>query len=110
MDALSEAILRLLRRQEQSDRRLEQIEQTLGLSQQPAPEPQPPPPFPTPPPVPAPITQYPSPTLEARVGLTWINRIGAVTLLLGAAFFFKYAVDNEWIGPAGRVIDRKSVV
>jgi len=42
--------------------------------------------------------------LEARVGLTWVNRIGAVTLLLGAAFFFKYAVDNEWIGPAGRVI------
>ena len=105
MDALSEAILRLLRRQEQSDRRLEQIERTLGLSQQPAPEPQPPPPpASAPPSPPSPITYHPSPTLEARVGLTWVNRIGAVTLLLGAAFFFKYAVDNEWIGPAGRVI------
>jgi uncharacterized membrane protein len=38
------------------------------------------------------------------MGLTWINRVGAVTLLLGAAFFFKHAVDNQWIGPAGRVL------
>ena len=104
MDALSEAILRLLRRQEQSDRRLDRIEEALGLSQQPAPEPPPPPPPPAPLSAPLPVTQHPSPTLEARVGLTWINRIGAITLLLGAAFFFKYAVDNEWIGPAGRVI------
>lgn len=45
-----------------------------------------------------------TPTLEANVGLRWINRIGVVTVLLGVAFFFKYAVDNDWIGPAGRVI------
>jgi uncharacterized membrane protein len=45
-----------------------------------------------------------TPNLETNVGLTWINRIGAVTVMLGVAFFFKYAVDNDWVGPAGRVI------
>ncbi len=42
--------------------------------------------------------------LESKVGLTLINRIGVVTLVLGVAFFFKWAVDNNWIGPSGRVI------
>ena len=42
--------------------------------------------------------------VETQAGLVWVNRIGAITLILGAAFFFKYAVDNDWIGPAGRVI------
>src|SRR5450432_3242452 len=28
---------------------------------------------------------------------------GAITLLLGIAFFIKYAFDNGWIGPSGRV-------
>ena len=38
------------------------------------------------------------------MGLTWINRIGVVTLIIGVAFFFKYAIDNQWIGETGRVI------
>lgn len=42
--------------------------------------------------------------IESNVGLKWINRIGVVTVLLGIIFFFKYAVDNEWVGPAGRVL------
>ena len=42
--------------------------------------------------------------LESKVGLTLVNRIGAITLVLGVAFFFKWAVDSNWIGPAGRVI------
>ncbi len=44
------------------------------------------------------------PKLETKVGLTIVNRIGVVTLVLGVAFFFKWAVDNNWIGPGGRVI------
>ena len=32
-----------------------------------------------------------------------LNKIGALTLLISAGLFFKAAVDNEWIGPAGRV-------
>ncbi len=42
--------------------------------------------------------------LETRMGLTWINRIGVITLIIGVAFFFKYAIDNQWIGETGRVI------
>lgn len=51
--------------------------------------------------VPSPATH---PALESRVGLTVVNRIGVLTLVLGVGFFFKWAVDNNWIGPAGRVI------
>lgn len=40
---------------------------------------------------------------ETRFGLTLLNRIGVITLILGAAFFFKYAVENEWVGPGARV-------
>ena len=41
--------------------------------------------------------------LETTFGLNWINRIAVFTLLLGAAFLFKYGVDNEWFGPGVRV-------
>src|SRR3569833_3656881 len=44
-----------------------------------------------------------APTGESRIGLTLINRIGAFTLSNGSIFFFKYAADNEWIGPTARV-------
>jgi len=43
------------------------------------------------------------PHLETTFGLNWINRIAVVTLLLGAAFLFKYGVDNDWFGPGLRV-------
>ncbi len=42
-------------------------------------------------------------TLEERIALVWFTRVGAAAVLLGAAYFFKYAVDNHWIGPLGRV-------
>lgn len=42
--------------------------------------------------------------LESRVGLTIVNRIGAITLAIGIVFFFKYAVDSKWIGASGRVL------
>ncbi|AGP36064.1 DUF2339 domain-containing protein [Sorangium cellulosum] len=44
-----------------------------------------------------------TPTIEERLGLTWLTRAGAATFLLGALFFFKYAADNAWVGPLGRV-------
>ena len=37
------------------------------------------------------------------LGLTLVNRIGAITLAIGILFFFKYAADSGWIGPAARV-------
>ncbi len=45
-----------------------------------------------------------SPAPEENRGLKIINRIGALTLAIGVVFFFKYAVDNRWIGASGRVI------
>lgn len=45
----------------------------------------------------------PPPTFEEQVGIVWLTRIGAAVFVVGALFFFKYAVDNSWIGPMGRV-------
>ena len=41
--------------------------------------------------------------LETQIGSQWLNRIGMVALLVGAAYFLKLAFDNNWIGPSGRV-------
>jgi len=41
--------------------------------------------------------------LEALIAGQWLNRIGIVAVLLGTSFFLKYAFDNNWIGPSGRV-------
>ena len=43
------------------------------------------------------------PDLEARIGSHWLNRIGIAALLIGISYFLKFAFDNNWIGPAGRV-------
>ncbi len=43
-------------------------------------------------------------SLESRVGSQWFNRIGIVALLIGVAWFLKFAFDNHWVGPAGRVL------
>src|SRR5437588_9183609 len=41
--------------------------------------------------------------LETRIGAHWLNRVGIAAVLFGAAFFLKYAFDNDWIGPSMRV-------
>jgi uncharacterized membrane protein len=41
--------------------------------------------------------------LEARIGSHWLNRIGIAAVLIGVSYFLKYAFDNNWIGPAGRI-------
>ena len=51
-----------------------------------------------------PVAPPPPQQLETRLGLTIINRVGAITLAIGIVFFFKYAVDSRWIGESGRVI------
>ncbi len=40
---------------------------------------------------------------ENRIGADWLNRIGIAAVLIGCAYFLKYAFENRWIGPAGRV-------
>ncbi|HEX3109626.1 MAG TPA: DUF2339 domain-containing protein [Thermoanaerobaculia bacterium] len=41
--------------------------------------------------------------LETRIGAHWLNRVGIAAVLFGAAFFLKYAFDNDWVGPSMRV-------
>jgi uncharacterized membrane protein len=41
--------------------------------------------------------------LEVAIGTRWFNVAGIITLLFGVAFFLKYAYENAWIGPHGRV-------
>lgn len=138
MDALTEAIVRLLRRQAEMDARIGALERRLlelhgeagggapaheagpeaavpppvgtdHLAPPPEPEPEP---KPEPEPEPEPAASVSAatgaadsaPAFETRLGLTWINRIGAFTFLLAVAFFFKLAVDNAWIGESGRVM------
>src|SRR6478672_1895042 len=43
-------------------------------------------------------------SLENRVGSQWLNRVGIIAVLIGVALFLKFAFDNHWVGPAGRVL------
>ncbi len=33
----------------------------------------------------------------------WLSKVGIITLVLGVAFFVKYAIDQDWINETGRV-------
>jgi uncharacterized membrane protein len=58
---------------------------------------------------PAPIFSGPLPDvpppldLESRIAGRWMNRVGLVAVAIGVSYFLKYAIDNDWIGPAGQV-------
>ncbi|HKW75335.1 MAG TPA: DUF2339 domain-containing protein [Terriglobales bacterium] len=41
--------------------------------------------------------------LEGTIGKLWLNRIGIIAILIGVAYFLKYAFENQWIGETGRV-------
>ena len=41
---------------------------------------------------------------EQILGGNWLARIGILALIIGIGFFLKYAFDNNWLGPAARVI------
>lgn len=43
------------------------------------------------------------PDLEKFIGENLMSKIGIAILVLAIGFFVKYAIDNNWIGPAGRV-------
>ena len=69
-------------------------------------EPKPAPPaMPSIPPRPASVVsgKQSSADLESRIGSHWLNRIGIAAVLIGVSYFLKFAFDNNWIGPAGRV-------
>ncbi|HEY9137428.1 MAG TPA: DUF2339 domain-containing protein, partial [Terriglobus sp.] len=46
----------------------------------------------------------PPPSLENRLGAQIFNRIGIIALLCAATLGLKLAIDNQWIGPVGRVL------
>jgi len=41
--------------------------------------------------------------LESRIAGRWFSRVGIVALLFSVSYFLKWAFDNNWIGPSGRV-------
>lgn len=58
----------------------------------------------SPPPAPTPAREVkPMLDAEAFLGGRVLLAVGALALLLGVGFFIKYAFDNGWIGPLGRV-------
>jgi len=97
--------------------RLEQAARTAGMKLEEEPpavvaQPAPPiaarPPVVAPPPVQAPVfasveAESRGPGLESTIGSQWLNRIGIAAVLIGVSFFLKWAFDNNWIGPAGRI-------
>jgi uncharacterized membrane protein len=61
----------------------------------------PPPSFSTPRPPSSPAAQ--SGNFEAVVAGRWLNYVGILALLFAVTFFLKYAFDNDWVGPRGRI-------
>lgn len=69
---------------------------------------------PPPPPIPAPSfaqaqssvdeRAVPAPSLENRLGAQVFNRVGIIALMIGVTWFLKLAIDNQWIGPVGRIL------
>ena len=94
---------------------LEQLLQARGLSGVPAntANATPPPPRTSPappqrerprPPAPVGPTVQDVRHFETQLGSQIFNRVGIFALLVGMAWFLKFAIDNQWIGPLGRVI------
>jgi uncharacterized membrane protein len=106
LDVISATLADILHHQKEFDQRLARIEAALHLPKLQTPSPVPPEPKPEPETL-APRARGPEVRdrrLETSIGLALVNRIGAITLVLGVGFFFKWAVDNNWIGPSGQVI------
>ena len=68
-----------------------------------APASQAPPPVPPPPPPVTPGFFERHPDLEKFIGENLVSKIGIAILVLAIGFFVKYAIDNDWVGSAGRV-------
>ncbi len=53
---------------------------------------------------PAPIPRNANPVSEADIGMKWFGLAGITLVVVAFAFFVKYAIDNQWIGPTTRII------
>src|SRR5215831_5961412 len=97
------------------EQRLANVEAAVarGIIQQPPPLPTPaiePIAVPVPPPLPQSVTPAaplappkPPQSLETVIGQRWIGWIAIILIAFAAAFFLKYAFENQWIGELGRV-------
>ncbi len=47
--------------------------------------------------------KHDSGNFEAVIAGRWLNYVGILALLFAVTFFLKYAFDNDWVGPRGRV-------
>lgn len=56
-----------------------------------------------PPPLHTSLPRHSEGDLETVIAGRWFNRIAIVALLFGFSFALKFAFDNGWIGPTGRV-------
>lgn len=56
-----------------------------------------------PPPPPRPGFFERNPDLEKFIGENLVSKIGIAILVIAIGFFVKFAIDNDWIGPVGRV-------
>jgi uncharacterized membrane protein len=55
-------------------------------------------------PIPAPPKSRTKEEWESLIGGKFLNRIGALALIIGVGFFLKYAFDNDWITEPMRVL------
>ena len=51
---------------------------------------------------PAPVAKPASPFTEMDAS-QWMSWIGAIAVMIGMGYFLKYAIDEQWLGPIGRV-------
>lgn len=110
---MTDALARMVRRQTEIEQRLARIEAAVNVPPpaavhaEPVIRPVPPAAVsaePVIPPAPAPQPQAASRGLETALGLTWLSRIGVITVVLALAFFFEYAFENHWVTEWGRVV------
>jgi uncharacterized membrane protein len=81
-----------------------ELTQLRAPSLKPAPPPRPTPSAALPPPDFAYHLPKPEASLEDRIGSQLFSRIGIIALLIATTLFLKWAIDNQWIGPIGRIL------
>jgi len=111
--AIEEEVRRLREIVAQMNDRLAALERWQGITA-PPPQPAPAPVAPSREAVPIPADRVPprkgkparvkEREWEQILGGSWLARIGILALVIGVGFFLKFAFDNNWIGPTGRVI------
>jgi uncharacterized membrane protein len=51
-----------------------------------------------------PRTERPAIDVERMIGANWLSKLGMLVLVLGVAFFLRYAIDQGWITITARIV------